>query len=73
MKRIEFHHFINRMSFWMTMGSGKTIVIIKLVELLDKAMESGLIPKKNVIGRLTFRISPLSDFGFIKTGLVNEN
>ena len=72
-KRIEFHHFINRMSFWMTMGSGKTIVIIKLVELLNKAMESGLIPKKNVIGRLTFRISPLSDFGFIKTGLVNEN
>ena len=33
----------------------------------------GLIPKKNVIGRLTFRVSPLSDFGFIKTGLVNEN
>ena len=48
-KRIEFHHFINRMSFWMTMGSGKTIVIIKLVELLDKAMESGLIPKKNIL------------------------
>ena len=47
--RIEFHHFINRMSFWMTMGSGKTIVIIKLVELLDKAMESGLIPKKNIL------------------------
>lgn len=48
-KRIEFHHFINRMSFWMTMGSGKTIVIIKLVELLNKAMESGLIPKKNIL------------------------
>lgn len=48
-KRIEFHHFINRMSFWMTMGSGKTIVIIKLVELLDKAMELELIPKKNIL------------------------
>lgn len=48
-KRIEFHHFINRMSFWMTMGSGKTIVIIKLVELLNKAMESGFIPKKNIL------------------------
>jgi len=48
-KRIEFHHFINRMSFWMTMGSGKTIVIIKLVELLDKAMQIGLIPKKNIL------------------------
>lgn len=47
--RIEFHHFVNRMSFWMTMGSGKTIVIIKLVELLDKAMQLGLIPKKNIL------------------------
>ncbi|MBR8465141.1 DEAD/DEAH box helicase family protein [Campylobacter sp. faydin G-140] len=48
-KRIEFCHFVNRMSFWMTMGSGKTIVIIKLIELLDKAMEFGLIPKKNIL------------------------
>lgn len=47
--RIEFYHFINRMSFWMTMGSGKTIVIIKLIELLDKAMTLGLIPKKNIL------------------------
>ena len=39
----------------------------------DDSRTFGLIPKKNVIGRLTFRISPLSDFGFIKTGLVNEN
>ncbi|MBR8463506.1 DEAD/DEAH box helicase family protein [Campylobacter sp. faydin G-24] len=48
-KRIEFYHFVNRMSFWMTMGSGKTIVIIKLIELLDKAIEFGLIPKKNIL------------------------
>jgi len=47
--RIEFSHFINRMSFWMTMGSGKTIVIIKLIELLDKAMELQIIPKKNIM------------------------
>lgn len=39
----------------------------------DDSRTFGLIPKKNVIGRLTFRISPLSNFGFIKTGLVNEN
>ncbi|EAK0829908.1 restriction endonuclease subunit R [Campylobacter fetus] len=48
-KRIEFHHFINRMGFWMTMGSGKTIVIIKLIELLDRAMGLNLIPKKNIL------------------------
>ncbi|MGB3751054.1 MAG: DEAD/DEAH box helicase family protein, partial [Arcobacteraceae bacterium] len=47
--RIEFHNFINRMGFWMTMGSGKTIVIIKLIELIDKAMNLGLIPKKNIM------------------------
>ena len=48
-KRIEFFHFINRMSFWMTMGSGKTIVIIKLIELLDKAMDLEIIPRKNIM------------------------
>ncbi len=48
-KRVEFFHFINRMSFWMTMGSGKTIVIIKLIELLDKAMELKIIPRKNIM------------------------
>lgn len=30
----------------------------------------GLIAEKDVIGRLTFRLSPLKEFGFIKTGLV---
>lgn len=29
----------------------------------------GLIPAEQVIGRLTFRVSPLSEFGFIDTGL----
>ena len=47
--RIEFYHFVNRMSFWMTMGSGKTIVIIKLIELLDKAMAMGMIPTKPIL------------------------
>lgn len=30
----------------------------------------GLIAEKDIIGRLTFRLSPLREFGFIKTGLV---
>lgn len=30
----------------------------------------GLIAEKDIIGRLTFRLSPLKEFGFIKTGLV---
>ncbi len=33
----------------MATGSGKTIVIIKLVELLSVAIRMGLIPKKNIM------------------------
>ncbi|MEG3312844.1 signal peptidase I [Streptococcus parasuis] len=33
----------------------------------------GLISRKEIVGRLTFRISPLSNFGFIETGLVSDN
>lgn len=47
--RVEFCHFVNRMGFWLTMGSGKTIIIIKLIELLDRAIASGFIPKKNIL------------------------
>ncbi|MBO4107978.1 signal peptidase I [Streptococcus suis] len=32
----------------------------------------GLIAKNQIVGRLTFRISPLSEFGFIDTGIVQE-
>ena len=36
------------MCFWMATGSGKTIVIIKLIEILKIAMENGLLPKKEI-------------------------
>ncbi|WP_441700657.1 DEAD/DEAH box helicase family protein [Helicobacter pylori] len=48
-KCVSFENFINRLAFYMATGSGKTIVIIKLVELLSVAMEMGLIPKKNIM------------------------
>ncbi|GHQ80871.1 helicase [Helicobacter pylori] len=48
-KRMSFENFINRLAFYMATGSGKTIVIIKLVELLSVAMGMGLIPKKNIM------------------------
>ncbi|GAA7920001.1 DEAD/DEAH box helicase family protein [Helicobacter pylori] len=48
-KRVSFENFINRLAFYMATGSGKTIVIIKLVELLSVAMGMGLIPKKNIM------------------------
>ncbi|GAA8426932.1 DEAD/DEAH box helicase family protein [Helicobacter pylori] len=46
---VSFENFINRLAFYMATGSGKTIVIIKLVELLSVAIRMGLIPKKNVM------------------------
>ncbi|GAA8901169.1 DEAD/DEAH box helicase family protein [Helicobacter pylori] len=48
-QRVSFENFINRLAFYMATGSGKTIVIIKLVELLSVAIRMGLIPKKNVM------------------------
>ncbi len=46
---VSFENFINRLAFYMATGSGKTIVIIKLIELLSVAMGMGLIPKKNIM------------------------
>ncbi|GAA6904484.1 DEAD/DEAH box helicase family protein [Helicobacter pylori] len=48
-QHVGFENFINRLAFYMATGSGKTIVIIKLVELLSVAMGMGLIPKKNIM------------------------
>ncbi|GHR45675.1 helicase [Helicobacter pylori] len=48
-QRVSFENFINRLAFYMVTGSGKTIVIIKLVELLSVAIRMGLIPKKNIM------------------------
>ncbi|MFP6145203.1 DEAD/DEAH box helicase family protein [Helicobacter pylori] len=46
---VSFENFINRLAFYMATGSGKTIIIIKLVELLSVAIRMGLIPKKNIM------------------------
>ena len=40
---------INPASFWMATGSGKTIVMIKLLSLLGKAMREGIIPNKPIM------------------------
>ncbi|GAA9261828.1 DEAD/DEAH box helicase family protein [Helicobacter pylori] len=48
-QRVSFENFINRLAFYMATGSGKTIVIIKLVELLSVAIRMGLIPKRNIM------------------------
>jgi len=46
---IPYHHFINRMGFWMATGSGKTLVLVKLLELLWHLMMRGEIPRNDVL------------------------
>ena len=47
--KIPFSHFINRMSFWMATGSGKTLIIVKLIELLGLLISKGEIPKNDIL------------------------
>jgi hypothetical protein len=42
-------NFINRACFWMATGSGKSLVLIKTIELLDHLIDKGLIPKKDIM------------------------
>ncbi len=48
-KKLPAYHFINRMSFWMATGSGKSIVLIKLIELLQDLMKNKLIPQNEIL------------------------
>jgi len=60
-KVINFYNFVNRAGFWMATGSGKTLVIIKLIELLDYLMNNGKIPKNDILF-LTYREDLIEQF-----------
>jgi len=47
--KIPFSHFINRMSFWMATGSGKTLIIVKLIELLGKLIAEKELPARDIL------------------------
>jgi hypothetical protein len=47
--QLPYSHFINRMGFWMATGSGKTLVIVKMLELLWGLMQRGEIPACDVM------------------------
>lgn len=47
--KISFSHFINRMSFWMATGSGKTLIIIKLIEFLGKLIVEKELPSGDIL------------------------
>ena len=47
--KIRYEHFINRMNFWMATGSGKTLVIVKLFEVLRELIQRGEIPSHDIL------------------------
>lgn len=47
--KIPYAHFINRMGFWMATGSGKTLVIVKMLEALYTLMKRGALPVQDVM------------------------
>jgi superfamily II DNA or RNA helicase len=47
--KISFKHFMNRASFWMATGSGKTLVMIKLIEVLFNLTKASEIPERNIM------------------------
>jgi len=47
--KISFAYFINRMSFWMATGSGKTLIIVKLIEFLGKLIAEEELPAGDIL------------------------
>ena len=47
--KIPYLNFINRLCFWMATGSGKSLIIIKLVRVLHELMKRGEIPSFDIL------------------------
>lgn len=47
--KVPYEHFINRMSFWMATGSGKSLVLVKLIEVLRGLIQRGEIPPHDIL------------------------
>lgn len=52
---------VNRMGFWMATGSGKTLVIVKIIEMLGLLMERRQIPRHDIMF-LVYRDNLLQQF-----------
>jgi len=46
---ISYEAFINRLNFWMATGSGKTVVIVKLMERLGRLIQAGEVPPCDIL------------------------
>jgi superfamily II DNA or RNA helicase len=47
--KISYDQFINRACFWMATGSGKTLVLVKLIEVLRGLIQRGEIPPHDIL------------------------
>ena len=48
-EKISYDQFINRGCFWMATGSGKTLVLVKLIEVLRGLIQRGEIPAHDIL------------------------
>ncbi len=48
-RELPYVELVNRMGFWMATGSGKTLVIVKLLQTLWRLMGYDLIPRRDVL------------------------
>jgi type III restriction enzyme len=48
-ERISYDQFINRACFWMATGSGKTLVLVKLIEVLRGLIQRNEIPPHDIL------------------------
>ena len=71
-EEIPYQRLINRMCFWMATGSGKTLVMVKLVEYLHALKKRGeipphkiliLAPSDHLIGQIRRTIEEFNQFG----------
>jgi len=46
---VAYRHLLNRMCFWMATGSGKTLVMVKLIAYLRRLMDHGEIPPHRIL------------------------
>lgn len=59
--KVGFENFVNRMGFWMATGSGKTLVIVKLIEIFKRLIEKKEIPANDILF-LTYREDLINQF-----------
>jgi len=71
--KIGFENFINRMAYWMATGSGKTLVIVRLLEILKNLIENKEIPANDILF-LTYREDLIDQFKeFIQEFILSRN